>query len=51
MDIGKFPAIPPYKGGWYNVVDKKYLQALQVVPHAFPKIAVDLQPQYNKMNW
>ena len=24
LDIGKFPAIPPHKGSWYNVVDKKY---------------------------
>ena len=39
LDIGKFPAIPPHKGSWYNVVGEKYLQNPQVVPQAFSNIA------------
>ena len=39
LDMGKFPAIPPHKGSWYNVVDEKYLQTPQVVPQAFSNIA------------
>ena len=39
LDIGKFPAIPPHKGSWYNVVDEKYSQTPQVVPQAFSNIA------------
>ena len=39
LDIGKFPAIPPHKGSWYNVVDEKYSQTPQIVPQAFSNIA------------
>ena len=39
LDIRKFPGIPPYKGSWYSVVDNKFVQTPQVVPHAFSYIA------------
>ena len=39
LDMDKFPAIPPHKGSWYNVVDEKYSQTPQVVPQAFSNIA------------
>ena len=39
LDIGKFPAIPPHKGSWYNIVDEKHLQTPQVAPQAFSNIA------------
>ena len=40
LDIKKkFSAVPPHKGSWYNVVDKKYSQTPQVVPQAFSNIA------------